>query len=78
MRKRARGTERQVCLDIAGRQAVGLAKYKVSVEASPLDFRRWLTHAYQESLDLPIYLRRAMAERDVCKRAAPGWLRGKP
>lgn len=71
------GTEGQVCGDIVDRQQFGKRKYGVTVEESPLDLRRWLTHAYQESLDLPIYLRRALAEREVCKRAAPGWMRGK-
>lgn len=72
------GTEARVCEDIAARQHLGLKKYGVSVQSNPIDLRRWLTHAYQESLDLAIYLRRALAEREVCKSAAPGWMRGKP
>lgn len=66
-----------VCNDITHRQAFGLIKYGVSVEESALDLRRWLTHAYQESLDLPIYLRRALYTRDICKAANPGWMKGR-
>lgn len=72
------GTEADVCHDIASRQAVGVLKYGVTVADAPLDLRRWMTHAYQELLDGAVYLRRALAERDVCKRAAPGWMRGRP
>jgi len=71
------GIEADVCRDIAQRQAVGVLKYGVTVSDAPLDLLRWLTHAYQELLDGAVYLRRAMRERYVCKRAAPGWMRGR-
>ena len=48
------GIEARVCEDIAARQQVGLAKYGVSVEDSPDDMLR---HAYEEALDLSVYLR---------------------
>lgn len=48
------GIEARVCGDIAARQQVGLAKYGVSVEGSPDDMLR---HAYEEALDLSVYLR---------------------
>lgn len=31
---------------------------------NPLELRAWLQHAYEESLDQSIYLRRAIAEID--------------
>lgn len=53
-----------VCADIARRQALGLNKYGVSVADNQLSLREWLQHAYEESMDLSIYLRRCMAEID--------------
>ena len=60
----ATGTEARVCADIATRQKLGLAKYGATVEANPLSLRAWLQHAYEESLDQAIYLRRAIEEID--------------
>lgn len=60
----ATGTEARVCADIAARQALGLRKYGLTVEANPLTFRHWLQHGYEEALDLAIYLRRAMEQID--------------
>ena len=56
------GTEAKVCADIARRQQAGIAKYGTSVAANPLPLKAWLQHAYEEALDLAIYLRRAMEE----------------
>ena len=58
------GTERLVCLDIMRRQAFGLGKYGMSVQDNPLSMRQWLQHAYEEALDLSVYLRRCMEEID--------------
>lgn len=58
------GTEKRVCEDIARRQAFGMGKYGVSVENNPLTQREWLNHAYEEALDLAVYLRRCMEEMD--------------
>ena len=60
----ATGIEAMVCADIAKRQAVGIAKYGVTVAANPLPLRAWLQHAYEESLDMSIYLRRSISELD--------------
>lgn len=60
----ATGTEGRVCEDIARRQQLGLAKYGVSVEGNPLSRRQWLQHAYEEALDMAVYLRRLMDEED--------------
>ncbi len=58
------GTEARVCEDIAERQALGMNKYGVSVESNPLDLRQWLWHAYEETLDKAVYLRRAIERID--------------
>ena len=59
------GVEAEVCADIARRQAFGKNKYGTTVAETPLSLRAWLVHAYEESLDLPIYLKRAIAEIDA-------------
>lgn len=59
------GTEAAVCADIARRQAFGIAKYGVTVADNPLTLRQWLQHAYEETLDQEVYLKRAIAEIDA-------------
>jgi len=61
------GTERRVCKDIAMRQAAGLIKYGTTVEENPLPLEKWLQHAYEETLDRAIYLRRAIEELEKTK-----------
>ena len=61
------GTERRVCEDIAKRQAVGLRKYGTTVEKNPLTIKQWMQHAYEETLDQAIYLRRAIEELEKTK-----------
>jgi len=61
------GTEAAVCADIARRQQLGIAKYGQTVADSPLTHREWLVHAYQEALDLSVYLKRAIEELDKAK-----------
>jgi hypothetical protein len=58
------GTEAKVCADIAARQRKGIEKYGTTVEKNPLTLREWLSHSYQECLDMAIYLRRSMDEMD--------------
>lgn len=60
------GTEKAVCDDIAHRQRIGIMKYDTTVRENPLSLREWLQHAYEETLDQAIYLRRAMEEIDKC------------
>ena len=61
---RVSGTEKRVCEDIASRQQFGIKKYQTTVEDNPLTLREWICHAYLETLDKAIYLRRAMEEMD--------------
>jgi hypothetical protein len=58
------GTEARVCADIAARQQLGIVKYGTTVSGNPLPLRAWLQHAYEETLDQAIYLRRAIEEID--------------
>ena len=61
---RATGTEARVCEDIAARQAVGIRKYGTTVHDNPLPLRQWLQHAYEETIDQAVYLRRAIEQID--------------
>lgn len=58
------GIEAEVCNDIAERQQKGIAKYGVTVQDNPLPLKAWLQHAYEETLDKAIYLKRAIAEME--------------
>jgi hypothetical protein len=53
------GTEAEVCRDIAARQALGIKKYGQSVADNPLPHDQWLQHAYEECLDMAVYLKRS-------------------
>ena len=64
MKDQPTGIEAEVCAEIARRQALGIAKYGGTVANNPLSLREWLQHAYEESLDQAVYLRRAIAEID--------------
>lgn len=48
--------------DIRERQCKGMQKYGISVANNLLSRKQWLQHAYEESLDLAIYLRRLIEE----------------
>ena len=67
MRGQPQGTEARVCDDITERQALGINKYGTTVEKNPLKLREWLQHAYEETLDQAIYLKRAIEELDKTK-----------
>jgi len=58
------GTEAAVCLDIMRRQQLGIVKYGTTVADNPLPLRDWLQHAYEETLDQAVYLRRAIEQID--------------
>jgi hypothetical protein len=61
----ATGIEAEVCRDITRRQQFGINKYGTTVAQNPLELRAWLLHAYEESLDFCVYLRRSIAEIDA-------------
>lgn len=56
------GTEADVCADIARRQQVGIKKYNTTVRDNDLSLKEWLQHAYEETLDKAIYLKRAIEQ----------------
>ena len=58
-------TEYEVIKDIIERQKTGIKKYGTTVASNDLTLRQWLQHAYEESLDFPIYLKRAMQQMDA-------------
>ena len=66
-RKKVSGIEALVCEDIAKRQQVGIAKYGTTVADNPLTHQQWLQHAYEECLDMAVYLKRAMTEKGGIK-----------
>ncbi len=48
--------------DLDARSARGVSKYGTTLARTDLSLRDWLQHAYEEALDLALYLRRAMDE----------------
>ena len=54
------GIEKLVCADIAARQQIGILKYGRTVADSPDDM---LIHAYEEALDLAVYLKAEITKR---------------
>jgi hypothetical protein len=56
-------TEALVCVDIRYRQQMGIRKYGTTVAANTLTEEQWLQHAYEEALDLAIYLKRLMQQK---------------
>ena len=65
---KAQGTEERVCDDIAERQALGINKYGTTVELTNATLREWLQHAYEEALDMAIYLKRSIENLDKVKQ----------
>ena len=55
-------TETEVCKDIKRRQKLGLSKYGTTVAENPLELKEWLQHAYEETLDKAVYLKRVIQE----------------
>ena len=48
--------------DLAERSARGIAKYGTTLDRGDLSHADWLQHAYEEALDMALYLRRAIRE----------------
>ncbi len=62
MRDQPTGIEARVCADIAARQRLGIAKYGCTVAESKDDM---LQHAYEEALDLAVYLKAEIERRQA-------------
>ena len=58
------GTEADVCADISRRQQMGIKKDNITVRDNHLCLMQWLVHAYEETLDKAIYLKRAIEQID--------------
>ncbi len=56
------GIEAEVCKDIANRQQMGIKKYGTTVDENPLTPKQWAQHAYEEALDMAIYLKKLIKE----------------
>ena len=52
----------QVMLDLRAREKMGIEKYGVSVDKAKLDTIQWMQHAYEESLDHAIYMKKIILE----------------
>jgi len=59
--------ETHVCADIRARQQRGITKYGMTVAENPLELREWAQHAYEEALDLAVYLKRIIEELNAAK-----------
>lgn len=59
------GIEKLVCEDIAKRQQLGLHKYGISVADNHLTMKQWVKHAYEEALDMAIYLKRILEHENT-------------
>jgi len=53
--------------DLNARSALGIKKYGTTLDGNPLTLTQWLEHAYQETLDQALYLKRAMKEVNESK-----------
>lgn len=58
------GIERQVCIDIANRQQMGLKKYGQTVADNPCSTKQWHQHLYEELMDAAIYTKKLIADMD--------------
>lgn len=48
--------------DLKQRSEVGIQKYNTTLDRTDLDLKDWLNHAYEETLDKALYLKRAIKE----------------
>ena len=56
-------THQKVIQDLQKRELMGIQKYGVTVDNAKLNETQWLQHAYEEALDMAIYLRRILTEK---------------
>jgi hypothetical protein len=52
---------KEVITDLISREKMGRAKYGTTVDKANLSEKEWLHHAYEEALDMAIYLKRIMS-----------------
>jgi hypothetical protein len=54
----------QVIADMKVREERGITKYGTTVDRTDLTQAQWLQHAYEEALDLAIYLKKVMSIKE--------------
>lgn len=54
----------QVIMDLKIREERGLKTYGTTMDRKDLTETQWLNHAYEEALDLALYLKKLITERD--------------
>ena len=54
---------KEVITDLISREKMGRAKYGTTVDKANLSEREWMQHAYEEALDIAIYLKRMMSQK---------------
>ena len=59
----------QVMIDLRAREKMGIEKYGVSVDKAKLEPIEWMQHAYEESLDHAIYMKKIIlqAHREITR-----------
>ena len=53
--------------DLYQRELKGISKYNTTVDRTDLTEEQWLQHAYEEALDLAVYLKKTLHEKSVEK-----------
>lgn len=48
--------------DLESREKRGKEKYNTSMDRKDLTHKQWLQHAYEEALDMALYLKKAITE----------------
>ena len=56
-----------VIMDLKIREERGLATYGTTMDRKDLSKKEWLQHAYEEALDLALYLKKLMESHDKLK-----------
>ena len=52
----------EVRKDLRERSELGIEKYNTTLDRTDIDLKGWLQHAYEETLDKALYLKRAIRE----------------
>lgn len=52
----------EVRSDLKKRSKIGIKKYNTTLDRTDLPLEDWLQHAYEETLDKALYLKRAIKE----------------
>lgn len=51
--------------DLLSRSEKGIKKYGITLDRNDLDLSEWLQHAYEETLDKALYLKKAIKENNL-------------